>query len=138
MPASRGSTPSTGRPVASIAETISAACRGEPALFRITPLSRTSGSKVCSPCTMAAAVRDTWQMSSTRITGAPAERRDVGGRGEPLAADLAVEQAHHALDHGDVGRVGVAAPCSSSGAIWSGRHRCGSRLRPGRPVARAW
>jgi hypothetical protein len=34
--------------------------------------------------------------------------------------------------------VGVTAPCISSGTIWPSAHRCGSRLRPGRPVASVW
>ena len=60
----------TSTPVASIADVISAACRAEPALFKITPLSRMSGSNVFRPCTTAAAVRDTCEMSTTKITGA--------------------------------------------------------------------
>ena len=59
-------------PVASIADVISAACRAEPALFKITPLSRMAGSNVFRPCTIAAAVRETWEMSTTKITGASA------------------------------------------------------------------
>ena len=41
----------------------------------------------------------------------------MGGGGKSIAADLAVEQTHDALDDRDVGGSGVWAPCSSSGAI---------------------
>ena len=138
MPASRGSTPSTGSPVASSADTTSAACRGEPALLRITPLSRTSGSKVCSPCTSAAAVRETWPMSSTSTIGVRVRVATWAVEANPSPpiwpSNSPITPSTTATSAGS----GVAAPCRSSGTIWSGRQRCGSRLRPGRPVARAW
>ena len=108
MPASRGRTPSTGSPVASIAATISSACRGEPALFRITPLSRSSRVEGVEPVHDggggAGHLADVQHQDHRGVD----QGRDVGGRGEPLAADLAVEQPHHALDDGEVGRLGVA------------------------------
>ena len=137
MPASRGNTPSTGRPVASIAATISSACRAEPALFKITPLSRTAGSKVCRPCTMAAAVRETWEMSSTKITGAPIKVATWAVEANPSPPICPSNRPITPSITATSAAVGVCAPCSSSGAICSGWHRCGSRLRPGRPVARA-
>ena len=68
------------------------------------------------------------------------QRGDVGGRSGcgpgHGAVDAAVEQAHHALDHGDVGS--PALPCRNSGPISSSPTSTGSRLRPGRPAASAW
>ena len=111
MPASRGSTPSTGSPVASSAETTSAACRALPALFRITPLIRTLGSKVCSPCTMAAAVRETWLMSRTRITGASTSvaRWAVEAKPSPpiWPSNRPITPSRTAMSAG----LGVLAPC---------------------------
>ena len=103
IPASRGSTPSTGSPVASMALVISSEWRREPALFKITPAQldlRIEGVE---------AVHD--RRRRTRdlrdVQHQDHRRRDqtghVRGGGEPVAADLPVEQAHHPFDHGDVG-----------------------------------
>ena len=69
MPSSRCSTPSTGSPVDSSARHTSSAWRCEPALFRMTPTTRTVGSKATMPCTTAAIERDACEMSTTSTTG---------------------------------------------------------------------
>ena len=138
MPASRGSTPRTGIPVASRAATTSSEWRTDPALFKITPEMRVSGSKVCRPCTQAAAVRDTWEMSSTSTTGAAITRATCAVEAQPSAPMRPSKSPITPSTTATSAGVGTAQPCSSSGTSWSSPHRNGSRLRPGRPVARAW
>lgn len=69
MPASRGSTPRTGTPVASSADQTSRMCRPDAALLSTTPATWTPGSKVARPWTIAAAVRVMWLTSRASTTG---------------------------------------------------------------------
>ncbi len=66
----RRRTPSTGIPASSRASRSITSCRSEPTLFRITPPSRTCGSKDAKPCTSAATDRDCEDASTTSTTGA--------------------------------------------------------------------
>jgi hypothetical protein len=60
---------------------------------------------------------------------------DLGGGGQLAGSRGAVEHAHDALDDRQVRAGGAWA---NSGPISSGPDRNASRLRPGRPHARAW
>ncbi|GAA3108459.1 hypothetical protein GCM10020254_63060 [Streptomyces goshikiensis] len=66
----RRRTPRTGIPASSSASRSIASCRSEPTLFKITPPSRTWGSKEAKPCTSAATDRDCDEASTTSTTGA--------------------------------------------------------------------
>ena len=100
-----------------MARMISSAWRTEPALFKITPLSWTCGSKVLRPCTIAAAVRETCEMSSTKITGAeirPATCAVEANPSPPICpSNRPITPSTTAMSAG----CGVIAPCSSSGTI---------------------
>ena len=94
-------------------------------------------------------------MSTTSTTGRPRHRGDVGGRGEPVAADLPVVQAHDALDDGEVGaacavqqqrdeplladevRVEVAAGAAGGERVVAGVDVVGADLVAGHVVAGA-
>ena len=56
---------------------------------------------------VAAMVREADEMSTTSTTGVRVSGGDVRGRGEAVATDLPVVQAHHALDDGEVGAGGA-------------------------------
>ena len=69
---------------------------------------RTLGSYAARPATIAATVRDIRATSTTSdAPGVQVSRRDVGGRGEPVGAEPAVVQPHHAFDDRDVGPGGA-------------------------------
>lgn len=71
MPASRGTTPSTGMPMRSIPSRSMASCPGEPTRFNRTPAIRTAGSNARNPSAIAAADVPIAFASMTSTTGAP-------------------------------------------------------------------
>ena len=104
--------PSTGTPTASQACRSTCSWRAEPTRLRMTPaIPHTAVSRVENPCSTAAMVWLWPRASTTSTTGAPSSvghlRGGPGRRGDGRVVDAAVEQAHHALDHGDVGVPGA-------------------------------
>ena len=100
---------------------ISARWRSLPSLLSTTPPTRTAGSNAAKPAATAAADCDWPETSSTSSTG----RRERAARSEaaPGAARRArhaVEQAHRAFDHQ---QIGVAAACPRSARRSGRRHR---------------
>ena len=123
-----GSTPSTGTPVASIAlHDLVGVPRGaglvqDHAGARAT--SRVEGVAARARSRRRRSARR-GEMSTTSTTGVRVSGGDVGGRREAVAADLPVEQAHHALDDGDVG--GPAASRAAAAARAAPRRRGAGR-----------
>ena len=149
QPSSRRSAPSTGTPelVQGLASG-SLRCASEPTRFRITPAIRTAGSNERKPCTSAATERPCAAASTTSSTGASSSLATCAVEANSPVAGRAVEQAHDALDDGDVGlrrrRARTAARCArcrpatgrgcGRGARWPARGSRG-RCSPGRPCA---
>ena len=100
---------------------------------------RTEWSNVEKPCSSAAMLWLWPRASTTRITGAPSSAAtwavDPLRRPGHCVVDAAVEQAHHAFDHGDVGAV-AAVPVQRSDQVLADQHRVEVAARPPAPPAR--
>ena len=111
--------------------------------MKITPAMRVRGSNVAKPWTSAATDDPTPDASTTSTTGAASNRATCAvdakspptGDPGPLAPSKSpITPSITATSAG----FGVVAPCRNSVAMRSSPTSHGSRLRPGRPAARAW
>ena len=134
---SRRSAPSTGMPrrLGERDSRINCSCRVGGDAVEHDPAMRTARVVAAKPCTSAATERRLGGGVDDEEHRRLEQPGDVGGRALRGRA-TAVEQAHDALDDGDVRA--AARRAANSGAMSSSPTRTGSRLRPGRPVARAW
>ena len=132
-----GIAPSSGSPTLASAAATSDTIDGW-ARFTMTPATSIAGSNVASPCATAASVREACPASITNTTGAEIRPATWAVEPKPSAPRRPSNSPITPSTTATSAIVGVSKPWRSSGTMSSGPHRCGSRLRPGLPVASAW
>jgi hypothetical protein len=95
----------------------------------------TSGSKLTKPWTRAATDLAIAEASTTSSTGACSS---FATWAVEASSPLPLAPSNMPMTPSTIARSAPEAPCANSGAIRSGPDMKASRLRPGRPVARAW
>ncbi len=135
----RGMAPTTGTPACSHACRKTCSWRALPTRLRMTPAMRVLESNVEKPCSSAAMLWLWPRASTTRITGVP--NRFATCALEPVAGPAtacSIRPSKRPITPSTTAMSAPCAPCAYSGPMSRSPTNTGSKLRPGRPAARAW